>query len=410
MNSKHVVTHAQLVEALEEAVASHSLLLCKVQIDNLAWINAQYGSTFGDEAIALVKAVLVNESGAQVVGEVTHSIFACLIEDLTTANNFFATMVARIGALNSKSGLPFAIEILMGAVLVSQNAEEPVIRWIEKANKALLVAARTGRATLYKSEFDIEIEVRDLLQKVTQESEAPENFHWVYQPVVNLDTLQVEGYEALIRWSVPGYGFVNPEIFIPIAEKLGVISVIDRWALNAAAAAAKELLGKPSQAMGVNVSAVTLETDSNFVQLVVDLVSKSGSFGNGYLVLELTETAVIHNLAVVSGVLDQLRGYGVKISIDDFGKGETNLHTLSSLPIDYVKLDKSLLRLGDKQKVVSMLKIGVEMSRMLGATVLAEGVETDADLEICRGAHIVLGQGWHLGLPQPIEEMIDGKF
>jgi EAL domain-containing protein (putative c-di-GMP-specific phosphodiesterase class I)/GGDEF domain-containing protein len=401
LTSINVLTHNQILVAAEQAEKIGPIMLAKVQIDNLSWINAQFGDSFGDETIARFRELLLNHPKIFAVGEVSVSMYACLINVEETPAEFFKSLEDSLGQMNRDSLSSFAVEISVGLVVVERQSTEPMAEWIKKANKALLVSIRTGKSTSYTNELEVQLIAQRHLLKLKGAEELPDEFSWVYQPVVNISDLSVEGYEALVRWDSLALGLISPEVFIPIAEHIGVISVLDRAAVKSASEASRHLLLNSGQAMGVNVSAVTLETDANFVDFVIGIKNSRG-FGEGRLVLELTETAVVENLEKLSEVIILLRAEGIEISIDDFGKGETNLNTLSHLTIDYIKLDKGLLRLKTPKATRAMLKIGTEMAKMLDAVIVCEGIETEEDLEMCKELGIKLGQGWLLGMPEPL--------
>lgn len=401
MTSKNILTHDQILVEAEQEEKIGAIMLAKIQIDNLSWINAQFGNSFGDETIAKFREFLLDHPKIHAVGEVSVSMYACLINVSETPAEFFKSLEESLGTMNRHSLSSFSVEISVGLVVVERQSTEPMAEWIKKANKALLVSIRTGKSTTYTEELEVQLITQRQLLRLNGVEKLPAEFSWVYQPVVNMSDMSIAGYEALVRWDNTALGLISPDLFIPIAEHLGVVTVIDRAAIEFASEASAILLVDKTQAMGVNVSAVTLETDAEFVDFVIKVKNSSG-FGAGTLVLELTETAIIQNLEKLSDALIRLRAEGIEISIDDFGKGETNLNTLSHLTIDYIKLDKGLLRLKTPKATRAMLKIGNEMAKMLDAAIVCEGIETEADLALCKQVGIKLGQGWHLGMPEPL--------
>lgn len=400
MSAGALLTRPEFVKLAVAELAEHDGLYSKIQIDNLPNINAEFGSDMGDRVINEVRKLLLEFEYHHAVGVVSPSIYACLTLSTTVAKDYLGKLEDALARINKETHWPVRIEFSVGLATVSAADNEDIEKVILKTNKALSVSTRSGKATVYHDEIAVRYEVRKLLSKLSMTDTVPAGFSWVLQPVVELSTLEVGGYESLVRWNVPDFGLVSPEIFIPVAEELGVVQIIDYWALKQSAVAATEL----GLLVGINASAVTLESDENFVNEIVEMV-ESGQYGTGGLVLELTETAVIENVQEVAKTCIRLREVGVQIAIDDFGRGETNLNVLSHLPVDYLKMDKGLLRLATTQAVESMMKIGLEMASMLNARVVCEGIETQEDLELCQRLGVHFGQGWRLGMPQALEDL-----
>ena len=400
MSAKALLTRPEFVQLAIKELRKSDGLYSKIQIDNLPNINAEFGPDMGDRVINEVRKLLLEFEYHRAVGVVSPSIYACLTLSGISAKDYLKKLETSLAKINNETHWPFRIEFSVGLVSVLAADDEDIEQVILKTNKALSVSSRSGKSTVYQDEIAVQYEVRKLLSKLSMSDTVPSEFRWVLQPVVNLENLKIAGYESLVRWNVPDLGQVSPDLFIPVAEELGVVQIIDNWALKQSAKAATEL----ELLVGINASAVTLEADENFVDQIISMVD-AGAYGKGGLVLELTETAVIQNVQDVAQMCIRLREAGVQIAIDDFGRGETNLNVLSHLPVDYLKMDKGLLRLSTHRSVESMLKIGLEMAAMLGAKVICEGIETQEDLELCQRLGVHFGQGWRLGMPQALEDL-----
>jgi EAL domain-containing protein (putative c-di-GMP-specific phosphodiesterase class I) len=232
-----------------------------------------------------------------------------------------------------------------------------------------------------------------------------------YQPVFNLTTGRPDSIEALVRWNHSQRGSISPEEFIPVAEEMGLVCEIGRYVLRDACRQVMQWRSLPDAedlSVAVNVSAYQLY-DNRFVAEVEAALLDSGLPPSG-LVLELTESTLLSDTARVHHRLARLRELGVKIAIDDFGTGYSSLSYLRRLAIDVLKIDRSFvseLGVSSSQQSRSLLRSIVGLGHDLCLTVVAEGIETQSELDEVRAARCDLGQGYFLGGPSPPEELED---
>lgn len=226
-----------------------------------------------------------------------------------------------------------------------------------------------------------------------------------YQPQMDLDSGRIVGVEALLRWQNPLLGNVAPAEFIPVAEKTGLIVPLGEWTLRAACTQARiwREIGLPPLRMAVNVSPRQL-TDAEPNQVVARILRETG-LRPDYLELEIPESLLARD-----DVADTLRGLkrlGVRLAIDGFGAGRSNLGHLRRLPIDHIKIDQSFVRDiggGDDDQTTIAAAI-IAMARSLRLSVIAEGVETEAQLASLRALHCNEMQGFLLSQPHPAEHI-----
>jgi diguanylate cyclase (GGDEF)-like protein len=230
-----------------------------------------------------------------------------------------------------------------------------------------------------------------------------------YQPVVSVQTGEVVGAEALLRWAHPGMGMVSPLDFIPVAEETGLIVEIGEWvvseALRQLARWREERagLGLPELWMAVNISARQLR-DPSLVDHVSGELARYGVPAE-QLVLEITETAMMADEELATGLLERLRTLGVTLAVDDFGTGYSSLGHLRRYPVTKVKIDRAFVAgIEDDADDAEIVRAVVAMSLAMRLEVVAEGIETAGQRDMLQQIGVQLGQGWFFGRPQPAED------
>jgi EAL domain-containing protein (putative c-di-GMP-specific phosphodiesterase class I) len=227
-----------------------------------------------------------------------------------------------------------------------------------------------------------------------------------YQPVLRCPGGEVDGVEALVRWQHPERGLLPPSEFIPVAEQHGLMGPLTRWVLAAAtrqnAAWARSGL---TLLTAVNISASSLPTGT----LVDDVAAALADSGlpPGQLVLELTETGVAQDPAGAAAQFAALRVSGVEVSLDDFGSGSSSLRQLVSIPAGILKIDRSLisgLEDGTGQSAAAVAAV-VSLGQACGMRTLAEGVETERQMQLVTGLGCTFAQGFHIARPMPADEI-----
>jgi EAL domain-containing protein (putative c-di-GMP-specific phosphodiesterase class I) len=228
-----------------------------------------------------------------------------------------------------------------------------------------------------------------------------------YQPVVRLDTGEVEGVEALIRWQHPERGLLMPDAFLAVAEETGQLIPMTRWLLRETTRQAARWRAQGlALRVAVNISARHFSTETLVRDVRVAL--RESGLPPDQLLLELTETSVAEDPTRAEDQLAVLRGLGVRVAIDDFGTGWSSLAQLLALPIGTLKIDRSLVTAseraaaGDSGAVLAAI---VALTRTLGISSVAEGVETAEHLRLVREAGCDLAQGWLLAEPMPAAEL-----
>jgi EAL domain-containing protein (putative c-di-GMP-specific phosphodiesterase class I) len=228
-----------------------------------------------------------------------------------------------------------------------------------------------------------------------------------YQPIVEPRTERTVGYEALVRWIRPGHGVVNPDAFIPFAERSDLIIAIDQWVLGAVA----RQIARWDQAgmferipVSINISGRHLAAP-DFVEHVLTPLDDAG-IDPARITIEVTESALLEDLTSAALKLQQLRDRGIRTAIDDFGTGYTSLAHLKSLPIDILKIDRSF---ANDSSAASLVQLIIDTGHLLGATVTAEGVETRNQAETLGVMGTDELQGYLYGRPVAATDLVDGR-
>ncbi|MGY4255040.1 diguanylate cyclase (GGDEF)-like protein [Bradyrhizobium sp. USDA 4516] len=308
-------------------------------------------------------------------------------------------------------GEPYLLEghsVVIGAsigIAMSPGDGEDSEKLLKSADMALSRAKSEFRGTFsfFEAEMDaraqsrrkIEIDLRDAIQN--------EGLRPYYQPLVDLATGRITGFEALVRWPHPERGMISPGEFIPVAEETGLINPLGALMLHRACMDAAQW--PDDVRVAVNLSPLQFRT-GNLLALVTDALRQSGLPARR-LELEITETLLLEKSSQVLATLHALRALGVRMSMDDFGTGYSSLSYLRSFPFDKIKIDQSFVRdLGANPDAQAIVRSIVSLGIGLGVTITAEGVETEAELSRLRAEGCHEGQGFLFSRARPNPEVI----
>jgi diguanylate cyclase (GGDEF)-like protein len=255
-----------------------------------------------------------------------------------------------------------------------------------------------GGARRFDPRMEQRAKTRHAIASGLSEALARRQFVLHYQPLMDLATERVTGFEALIRWNHPERGLIPPMAFIPVAEERGMIGAIGEWVLRAACA---EAAGWPAPlTVAVNV-AVAQFADGRLPAIVGDALEASGLPG-WRLELEITESLALAQTQVVRGQIDAIRAMGVRFAVDDFGTGYSTLAQLRNLPFDRLKIDRSFVReLPSGLESVAIIRAVAELGSALGLAITAEGVETEEQRDGLKAMGCTAAQGFYYGRPEP---------
>jgi diguanylate cyclase (GGDEF)-like protein len=369
---------------------SHFLL--DVEIDRFKELNDVMGYTAGDEVIRQVGNRLEKLAGSiGNVGRFGGGEFGMIIE--TTGDHDEIRAVA--------GGLA-AITCSLGIVEIRNDST--VSETVRSANVALKQARLNGRGAwaLFSQQMTVREEYRSWIEVELRGALKRGDFSLYYQPQVDITNGSILGYEALLRWKHPVRGHIPPLDFIQIAEESGFINTLGRWAILQACRDASILEGHLT--VSVNLSPMQF-LNGDILRTVEEALRKTG-LEPSRLELEVTESTLIEDRAKAAELFAGLAKLGTSIAIDDFGTGYSNLGYLADIPFKKLKIDKSFIdRIETDMQMAQIVSAIIALSRALGATAVAEGVETERQETLLKAAGCNVVQGFLHGKPMPLGQL-----
>ncbi|TFV63603.1 UNVERIFIED_ORG: GGDEF and EAL domain-containing protein [Bacillus sp. AZ43] len=384
--------------------------LLVLDLDGFKTVNDSLGHQLGDRLLRQVGERLAEQvRPGDAVGRLGGDQFVVLARECDQAEA--AALAFRLQSTFTSpftaSGISVPLSASIGVAVSRPDVRDPH-QLLSDADAAMFAAKSSGRDRVHLFSPGLREAARWRLEVATRlRGDAIDQLVVHYQPVVRLDTGEVEGVEALVRWQHPERGLLPPDSFLSVAEETGQVIPITRWLLRETTRKAAEWAeqGLPLR-MSVNVSARHFSAET-LVRDVRTALRDSGLPAD-QLVLELTETSVAEDPTRAEDQLTVLRSFGVRVAIDDFGTGWSSLAQLFALPIGTLKIDRSLLNAAERAvagETGAVLTAIVELTRTLGIKSVAEGIETPEHLRMVRAAGCDHGQGWLLGQPMPAEEV-----
>ena len=277
---------------------------------------------------------------------------------------------------------------------------------VRAADTALYRAKGAGRGTyrFFEADMDARLQERRLIERDLRQALALGQFELHYQPLVGCgtDTDDVLGFEALVRWRHPERGLVSPVEFIPVAEECGLIMPLGEWVLRTACAEAAKW--QNDKKIAVNLSPIQFR-HADLATHILTILAQTG-LSPGRLELEITEGVLIEETERTLATLGTLKAAGVSVSLDDFGTGYSSLSYLRRFAFDKIKIDRSFIwEMERNEDSMAIVRSVIALGRSLRITVIAEGVETAAQLALLQGEHCDQVQGFLLGRPLPAEDL-----
>jgi diguanylate cyclase (GGDEF)-like protein len=397
----------EMDKALARIEQGVTLAVLCIDLDHFKPVNDTLGHPMGDALLQAVSGRLRALVGpTDIIARLGGDEFAIVqmsVDQPVGATTLAARLIREISETYVVQGHQIVIGASVGIAVAPNDGTDPD-RLLKNADLALYRAKEDGRGTyrFFEAGMDAKMQARRRLEVELRKALALGEFEVFYQPLVNLKTNRVGGFEALLRWRSPGRGLVPPGEFIPLAEEIGLINAIGAWVLKQACT---EAAGWPDEIkVAVNLSPVQFKRGT----VVLDVIAALGASGlpAHRLELEITETVLLQDTEATLSILNQLRALGARISMDDFGTGYSSLSYLRKFPFDKIKIDQSFIRdLSDQPGSVAIVRAIAGLGSTLGIATTAEGVETDEQLEKVRAEGCTEVQGYLFSKPRPANEV-----
>jgi len=375
-----------------------------LDLDGFKHINDSLGHPTGDKLLQSVAKRLVEcVRGSDTVSRQGGDEFVVLLSEMTQSEDAAITarrMLELVAEAHSIDQHDLHVTTSIGVSVYPEDGLDAETL-IKNADTAMYQAKENGRQSyqFFKSAMNVRAVQRQSIEEGLRRALERQEFALYYQPKINLKTGLITGAEALLRWTHPVRGRVPPAQFIPVAEDCGLILPIGNWVLRQACQQARDWLdaGLPV-AMAVNISAMELR-DESFLEGVFAVLDDT-RLDPKSLELELTETVLMKHAESTESILKTLRARGVQVAVDDFGTGYSSLSYLRKFPIDALKIDQSFVRqittAPDETTIVTAV---ISMGRSLKLRVVAEGVETQAELAFLQAQECDEAQGYYFSRP-----------
>jgi diguanylate cyclase (GGDEF)-like protein len=408
----NLANRALFGERVRHAVArarreSRGLAVIFLDLDDFKTVNDSLGHAAGDAVLIevakrLATSVRASDTAARFGGDE----FAVLLEDVTGAQEAADTAERILAELVRPLALEQKEIVVRGSIGIS-IADEPSTtdadELLRNADAAMYIAKRDGKGhyRLFEPAMHEGVIARLELRADLQQAVANNELELYYQPVVRLADGSVSGVEALLRWHHPERGMVGPDVFIPLAEEMGLIVEIGRWVLHEGCRRAVEIQKvAPELTMAVNLSVKQLQ-HGDIVADTRAALEQSG-LDPSRLTLEITESVMMTDTELVVQRLHELKALGVRLAMDDFGTGYSSLSYLSRLPVDILKMDRSFLRQGAAPQASGLASAVVSLGATLELEVVAEGIERPEQWDRLRELGCDLGQGFYFARPMDV--------
>ena len=378
-----------------------------LDLDQFKVVNDSLGHLVGDQLlITVARKLQAIARPTDVVARLGGDEFVILVEhvpDIQAVVQIAERILADFEGILTIDGHTFFMSTSIGIVWSTVDYTE-VSDLLRDADIAMYRAKAKGRAKyeIFDAEMHTQAVKRLTLEHDLQLAIIQQEFVAHYQPIIDLNTRQLTGFEALIRWQHPLRGFISPADFIPVAEETGLIVPISRWMLRAACeqmATWRQLFPQADDLkISINLSGSDL-LQADLIDTIQQVLSQTQVPATA-LVLEITESMLVQSIETTTDLLHQLRAMGFRISIDDFGTGYSSLSYLYNLPVDYLKIDRSFvsnMQPGNKNYKIVQAIVGLSDQLQIGA--IAEGIETEQQLEWLKLLDCELGQGYLLSRP-----------
>ena len=402
----------RLMQACRDALRNNALVgLMFVDVDRFKQVNDSFGHGFGDVLLNAIAVRLKNSArDSDTVARLGGDEFAILMDNLNGAEDTKVIAQRIVDSMQEPLqilGHTLSISVSIG-ITIFPTDDTDVTVLLTKADTAMYDAKSSGRNGYRSYAPGLSMYNPEQLSLETELRSAVKNNEFVlhYQPKINLNSGEVIGVEALIRWQHPTRGLLSPVHFIPLAEESGLIVEIGYWVLRQACIQHCQWneAGLPHIHVAINISALQF-SKGGFLDTVRSVIAETG-INPRYIEIELTESMLMQNAASTLEILNELKMIGVRLSIDDFGTGYSNLSYLKKFPIDCLKIDQSFIRDIDTTPVnESIVRAIVALANSMSMETIAEGTESESELDVVKRCLCDGAQGFHYAKPLTADDL-----
>ncbi len=402
----------------DSELMSQRLVLFYIGLEEFQSLNDALGRQLGDQLLRRV-AVRLQEFADKYGGtaarlaEDEFGLLLCKVPTKQRMREIADSIMATIAFPSFIDGHEICLQLCIGGVLLSPDDlpsiadEERTAELLKQAHLALHMARQEGAGAyrLYTAAFDDRIRNRVVLSQSLQRAITEEQFELHYQPVVDLDTGNIVGAEALVRWNHPRLGWQRPDVFIPLAESSGLIVPLGNWVMRQAM---RQVLRWAAQGIkvpriAINLSSVQLRRPgliAGIQRALRETCADPACFG-----FELTEGVFIESTPEIHQQLETLRAMGFELALDDFGTGHSTFKYLRDFPVQKIKIDQTFIRrLVNESSNASIVRAIIAVCRQLETRVVAEGIETQMQREFLHSEGCAIGQGYLFSMPMGADD------
>ena len=386
-----------LLRELERTLADKNsqAALILLDLDHFKKVNDLYGHIVGDELLAIVGKVLTAELPSNsMVARLGGDEFAALIPDRRIAEEAAKKLVAILGIPISLNSGKTQISASAGVAFIQHSlGPTDVLRQADVAMYSVKRAGRNG-AAIFDQEMERQLKNRVSFEEEIRKAIEADEFIPFFQPLISLDSGELNGFEVLARWRSPGRGLVEPAEFIDIAEQSGQIGALSMRVMEKALVEAKQWPAHLK--LAVNISPLQFR-DPQLAERILSVLTRTG-FPPQRLEVEITESSLMQDREQALTIVQSLRNSGVTIALDDFGTGYASLSQLQALPFDRIKIDKSFINsLGFNEQSAAIVQTITSLGKSLSVPITAEGVESESVREQLASLGCSDAQGWYFG-------------
>ena len=369
--------------------------LALIDLDHFKKVNDLYGHMTGDQLLkSVAEAIAKDLPRGSFSARLGGDEFAILLPDLKAAEEAVAALVAALAAPIAVGTVTAQISASAGIAPFSR-ALTP-LELLRRADVAMYSVKRSGRNGLawFDGEMERQLQSRVALEEEIRRGVEGDEFVPYFQPLISLESGELNGFEVLARWRSPKRGIVEPADFIAIAEQSGQIGALSMQVMEKALREARDW--PANLKLAVNISSVQFR-DPHLAERIVKILTETG-FPARRLEVEITESTLMEDREQALTIVQSLRNNGITIALDDFGTGYASLSQLHSLPFDRIKIDKSFINaLGSDDQSAAIVETITALGRSLRVPITAEGVETNDIREQLAALGCSDAQGWYFG-------------